>query len=80
MSLLLNNDLDKKIVLNDLEQELYDALMDEYNDIFENILNISEKNLFDTIVNNVRAILGEKKNEIFFKNNDGQSLINIKNK
>ena len=58
MSLLLNNDLDKKIVLNDLEQELYDALMDEYNDIFENILNISEKNLFDTIVNNVRAILG----------------------
>ena len=42
MSLLLNNEIDEKIVLNDLEQELYDALMDEYNDIFENILNISE--------------------------------------
>ena len=66
MSLILNNDFDEKIVLNDLEQELYDALMDEYNDIFENIINISEKNLFDTIVNNVRAIFGEKKNEIFF--------------
>ena len=61
MSLILNNDFDEKIVLNDLEQELYDALIDEYNDIFENILNISEKNLFDTIVNNVRAIFGEKK-------------------
>ena len=57
MSLILNNDFDEKIILNDLEQELYDALMDEYNDIFENILNISEKSLFDTIVNNVRAIL-----------------------
>ena len=65
MSLLLNNEIDKKIVLNDLEQELYDALMDEYNDIFENILNISEKNLFDTIVNNVKAILGEKKMKAF---------------
>ena len=28
MSLLLNNEIDKKIILNDLEQELYDALMD----------------------------------------------------
>ena len=31
MSLILNNDFDEKIILNDLEQELYDALMDEYN-------------------------------------------------
>ena len=78
MSLLLNNDLDKKIVLNDLEQELYDALMDEYNDIFENILNISEKNLFDTIVNNVRAILGEKKMKSFSKITMARALSTLK--
>ena len=78
MSLLLNNDLDKKIVLNDLEQELYDALMDEYNDIFENILNISEKNLFDTIVNNVRAIFGEKKMKSFSKITMARSLSTLK--
>jgi len=78
MSLLLNNDLDKKIVLNDLEQELYDALMDEYNDIFENILNISEKNLFDTIVNNVKAILGEKKMKSFSKITMARALSTLK--
>ena len=78
MSLLLNNDIDKKIVLNDLEQELYDALMDEYNDIFENILNISEKNLFDTIVNNVKAILGEKKMKSFSKITMARALSTLK--
>ena len=78
MSLLLNNDLDKKIVLNDLEQELYDALMDEYNDIFENILNISEKNLFDTILNNVRAIFGEKKMKSFSKITMARALSTLK--
>ena len=78
MNLLLNNDPDKKIVLNDLEQELYDALMDEYNDIFENILNISEKNLFDSIVNNVRAILGEKKMKSFSKITMARALSTLK--
>ena len=43
------------------EQELFDALLDEYNDIFEHILNISEKNMFDKILDNVKAILGPKK-------------------
>ena len=33
----------QKIKFNESEQEFYDALIDEYNDIFENILNISEK-------------------------------------
>ena len=65
MSAITNNDSNEKIILNDLEQELYDALIDEYNDIFENILNISEKKLFDTIVNNVSAIFGEKKMKSF---------------
>ncbi len=78
MSLLLNNEIDEKIVLNDLEQELYDALMDEYNDIFENILNISEKNLFDTIVNNVRAIFGEKKMKSFSKITMARALSTLK--
>ena len=78
MSLFLNNDIDEKIVLNDLEQELYDALMDEYNDIFENILNISEKNLFDTIINNVRAIFGEKKMKSFSKITMARSLSTLK--
>ena len=78
MSLILNNDFDEKIVLNDLEQELYDALIDEYNDIFENIINISEKNLFDTIVNNVRAIFGEKKMKSFSKITLARSLSTLK--
>ena len=78
MSLFQNNDIDEKIVLNDLEQELYDALMDEYNDIFENILNISEKNLFDTIVNNVRAIFGDKKMKSFSKITMARSLSTLK--
>ena len=78
MSLFLANDLDEKIVLNDLEQELYDALIDEYNDLFENILNISEKNFFDTIVNNVRAIFGEKKMKSFSKITMARSLSTLK--
>ena len=78
MSLFLNNDIDEKIVLNDLEQELYDALMDEYNDIFENILNISEKNLFDTIINNVSAIFGEKKMKSFSKITTARALSTLK--
>ena len=78
MNIFLNNDIDEKIVLNDLEQELYDALIDEYNDIFENILNISEKNLFDTIINNVRAIFGEKKMKSFSKITMARSLSTLK--
>ena len=56
----------QKVKFTESEQELYDAILDEYNDIFENILNIKEKNLFDKILINVRAILGEK-NGILFK-------------
>ena len=53
--------LNKKIKFTESEQELYDAILDEYNDIFENILNFKEKNIFDKILTNVRAILVEKK-------------------
>ena len=51
--------------LTETEQELYDALLDEYNDIFENILIINEKEMFDKILENVKAILGEKKMKTF---------------
>ena len=54
-----------KISLNEKEQELYDVLLDEYNDIFENILNLSETEIFDKILINSKAILGHKKIEAF---------------
>ena len=62
-----SNNSNKKIKFTDSEQELYDAILDEYNDIFENIFNFKEKNIFDKILTNVRAILGEKKMELYSK-------------
>ena len=56
-----------KIKFTESEQELYDAFLDEYNDIFENIFNIKEKHIFDKILTNVKAILGEKKMELYSK-------------
>ena len=53
--------------LTESEQELYDALLDEYNDLFEQILILPEKNFFDKILMNVKAILGEKKYTTFSK-------------
>lgn len=55
------NNSNKKVKFTESEQELYDALLDEYNDIFENILNMKEKYIFEKILTNVKAILGEKK-------------------
>ena len=78
MSLILKNDSEEKIILNDQEQELYDALIDEYNDIFENIINISEKKLFDTIIKNVTAIFGEKKMKSFSKITTARALSTLK--
>ena len=49
MSIIFQEDSPDKLKLSDIEQELYDAALDEYNDIFENILNINEKILFDKI-------------------------------
>ena len=45
----------------ELEQELYDVLLDEYNDIFENIFNLEESEIFQKILINSKAILGPKK-------------------
>lgn len=67
----------QNIKFNESEQELFDALLDEYNDIFENILNISEKKMFDKILENVNAIL-DQKNINIFKNENSQSSSFIK--
>ena len=68
----------QKIKFNESEQEFYDALIDEYNDIFENILNISEKNMFDKILDNVKAILGPKKMTTYSKMSIAKVLSSLK--
>ena len=68
----------QKIKFSDSEQELFDALLDEYNDVFENILNISEKNMFDKILDNVKAILGQKKMISFSKMTIAKVLSSLK--
>lgn len=68
----------KKVKFTESEQELYDALLDEYNDIFENILNMKEKYIFDKILTNVKAILGEKKMEIYSKQIISKVLLSLK--
>ncbi len=61
------NSSNKKNKFTESEQELYDVLLDEYNDIFEQILNRKEKYIFDKILINAKAILGEKKMEEYSK-------------
>ena len=68
----------QNIKFNESEQELFDALLDEYNDIFENILNISEKKMFDKILENVNAILGPKKMSTYSKMNIAKVLSSLK--
>ena len=67
-----------KISLNEKEQELYDVLLDEYNDIFENILNLSETEIFDKILINSKAILGHKKIEAFSEDIISRIITSIK--
>ena len=64
--------------LTETEQELYDALLDEYNDIFEKIFLMNEKSLFDIILENVKAILGEKKFSTFSKMTTAKVLSSLK--
>ena len=72
------SNLERKPILDESEQELFDALIDEYNDIFENILNMHQKNLFDKIMDNVKAILGEKKMENYSKVKIAKALLQLK--
>ena len=59
------NEFPQKILFNELEQELYDVLLDEYNDIFEEILNLEEEQIFNKILINSKAILGPKKMQLY---------------
>ena len=61
----MNEAIQKKIEFPELEQELYDVLLDEYNDIFENILNLEENQIFDKILINSKAILGPNKMQLY---------------
>ena len=60
-----NNNKVEPTQFTELEQELYDVLLDEYNDIFENIFNLEENEIFDKILINSKAILGPKKTELY---------------
>ena len=72
------NSSSKKIKFTESEQELYDVLLDEYNDIFEQILNKKEKYIFDKILTNAKAILGEKKMEEYSKSIITKVLLDLK--
>ena len=61
----MNESIQNKLEFTELEQELYDVLLDEYNDIFENIFNFEENEIFDKILINSKAILGPKKTELY---------------
>ena len=76
MSSILQEEPPEK--LSDLEQELYDAALDEYNDIFENILNINEKTLFEQILISVKAIFGETKMKQYSKISIAKVLSSLK--
>ena len=67
MKLFSDKNQKSKVKFNEIEQEVFDALIDEYNDAFENILNLNEKNFFENILKNVKAVLGEAKVRSFSK-------------
>ena len=54
-----NEELDP-MELTPNECELYDYLINEYNDLFENILNLKGKNIYAIIKRNVFLLLGKK--------------------
>ena len=69
---------ENKQKLYETEQELYDAFIDEYNDIFKKILILPEKKIFEKILENVKAILGEKKMSTFSKMTTAKVLSSLK--
>ena len=66
---------ENKQKLSETEQELYDAFIDEYNDIFKKILILPEKKMFEKILENVKAILGQKKMSTFSRMTTNKSFI-----
>ena len=63
-----DNNLNKKEINEEInnfeftqnELELYDLFVNEYNDIFENILNLKGKNIYATIKRNIFLLLGKE--------------------
>ena len=74
----MNGQNQKKIEFTELEQELYDVLLDEYNDIFENILNLEENQIFNKILINSKAILGPNKMQLYSEENTNKIISYIK--
>ena len=68
----------EKSNFTELEQELYDVLLDEYNDIFEKILNLDEDQIFSKILINSKAILGPKKMQLYSEEIINNIISNIK--
>ena len=58
------NDLDLTLE----ECELYNFFINEYNDIFENVLNLKGKNLYSIIKNNVILLMGKSNFNKYSKN------------
>ena len=52
-----SNDL--KLTLE--EKELYNIFLEEYDEIFENILNLGEKAIFNSIISNATVLIGKEK-------------------
>ena len=74
----MNELISNKKEFTELEQELYDVLLDEYNDIFEKILNMEENQIFDKILINSKAILGDKKMQLYSEENTTKIISYIK--
>ena len=58
---LENNEEKDSSELTQEESDLYDLYINEYNDLFENVLNLKGKNLYSLIKHNVSLLMGKSK-------------------
>ena len=54
-----NNEENEISELTQEESDLYDLFINEYNDLFENVLNLRGKNLYTIIKHNVFLLIGK---------------------
>ena len=59
MDKIENNEEIKNVELTTNECDLYDLYINEYNDLFENILNLKGKNIYAIMKRNVFLLLGK---------------------
>ena len=62
-----NNEVNEFSELTQEESDLYDLFINEYNDLFENVLNLKGKNLYTIIKHNVFLLLGKSNFNKFSK-------------